>query len=227
MMRRSTALMFALLLLLFPTASNAQNNLGHTEEGIASFYGSKFHGKKTSSGELFNMWAMTAAHKTIPHNARVRVTNLDNSKSVLVRINDHGPHVKGRIIDLSRAAAAKIGMIGKGTARVRLEVVALDDRPDREKHKGNTEFYSVEIARARLSGYAVQLASFQHMGNLIHILNRLKNAGVDNAYVQMATVKGSPVHRIIVGDYETQAAAAWKLKTLREKGFTGFVFQIR
>ncbi|SDN90536.1 rare lipoprotein A [Desulfonauticus submarinus] len=93
------------------------------EEGFASWYGPKFHGKKTASGEIFNMYAYTAAHKVLPFQTKVRVTNLQNGKQVVVRINDRGPFVRGRIIDLSYQAAKALGMIGPGTARVRLEVV--------------------------------------------------------------------------------------------------------
>ena len=98
-------------------------SVGDTASGIASWYGPDFHGKKTSNGETYNMNAMTAAHKTLPMNTMVRVTNLGNGAQTTVRINDRGPFVAGRIIDLSKAAATSIGMIGTGTARVKLEVV--------------------------------------------------------------------------------------------------------
>lgn len=223
----TTALsLFLAVLLLLPATAAAQIDVGYAQTGIASYYGKKFHGRKTSSGEVFSMWAMTAAHKTIPLNAKVRVTNLGNGKSVVVRINDHGPHVRGRIIDLSRAAAAQIDMIKSGTARVKVEVLDLDSRPDHSKDRGNTEFFAVNIERADLTGFAVQIASFEHMENLIHHLDRLRAAGIDNAYVQMATVAGKLVHRIVVGDYETEEAANWKLRLLKEQGFQGFVLRI-
>jgi rare lipoprotein A len=97
------------------------------QEGVASYYADDFHGRKTANGEVFDMYAITAAHKELPFNSRVMVTNLDNGKRVVVRINDRGPFVKGRIIDLSYGAARKIGMIGPGTARVRLEVIEMGD----------------------------------------------------------------------------------------------------
>jgi rare lipoprotein A len=90
--------------------------------GLASFYGKKFHGRKTASGERFNMYAMTAAHKRLPFGTLVRVTHLKNGRSVAVRINDRGPFVRGRIIDLSYGAAKKLGMVSKGVARVRIRV---------------------------------------------------------------------------------------------------------
>jgi rare lipoprotein A len=91
--------------------------------GIASFYSDKFNGKRTASGEKFNNSAMTAAHKTLPFGSRVEVTNLRNKKSVVVRINDRGPHIKGRNIDLSKAAAKQIGLSHHGTAKVRLQIL--------------------------------------------------------------------------------------------------------
>lgn len=96
---------------------------GSSNYGRASWYGKEFHGKKTASGEKFNMYALTAAHKTLPFGTRVRVTNLANGKSVVVKINDRGPFVKGRIIDLSYAAAKKISLVGMGVVKVRLEIV--------------------------------------------------------------------------------------------------------
>ncbi|MEC5322248.1 septal ring lytic transglycosylase RlpA family protein [Aurantimonas sp. A3-2-R12] len=91
--------------------------------GAASYYGKRFHGRTTANGEKFNMNSMTAAHKTLPFGTKVRVTNQRNGKSVVVRINDRGPYAGGRVIDLSKAAASKIGMIQSGTARVRLDII--------------------------------------------------------------------------------------------------------
>ena len=94
---------------------------GYVAEGIASWYGPGLHGKATSSGERFNQNAMTAAHTILPFGSQVRVTHLENGKSVVVRINDRGPFVKNRIIDLAREPALKIGIVGKGSGRVRVE----------------------------------------------------------------------------------------------------------
>jgi len=102
------------------------NPLRFSESGVASWYGDDFNDRLTASGEKFNMNSMTAAHRTLPLNTVVRVTNLENGKTVLVRINDRGPYAKGRIIDLSAAAARKLGMRDEGTARVRLEVYDAD-----------------------------------------------------------------------------------------------------
>ena len=95
----------------------------YTAEGIASYYGKKFHGKPTASGEKFDMYADTAAHNTLPFGTIVRVTNLENGKSVEVKINDRGPFVKGRIVDLSYGAAEKLGMLVDGIVKVRIQEI--------------------------------------------------------------------------------------------------------
>ncbi len=97
---------------------------GDVITGTASYYADKFHGRKTANGEIFNMHDLTAAHKTLPFNTLLRVTNLRNNKSVKVRINDRGPFVKDRVIDLSLAAAKELDMLGTGTAEVRIEILA-------------------------------------------------------------------------------------------------------
>ena len=96
---------------------------GHAMEGIASWYGPGFHGRRTANGEVFNQNAHTAAHKTLPFGSRVRVINLENGRSMVVVINDRGPFVRGRVIDVSRRVAERLGFRGKGLARVRLQVV--------------------------------------------------------------------------------------------------------
>jgi len=92
------------------------------EEGIASWYGKPYHGRTTASGERYDMHALTAAHRTLPFQTMVKVINLDNRRSVVVRITDRGPFIKGRIIDLSKAAAKKLDMVERGIVRVRIEV---------------------------------------------------------------------------------------------------------
>ncbi|QBF25322.1 septal ring lytic transglycosylase RlpA family protein [Pseudomonas tructae] len=111
----------ALCTLLAGCASHAIDPRGYDKSGTASYYGSRHHGKRTASGEPFNQHGMTAAHRSLPFGTRVKVTNLNNERSVVVRINDRGPHSRGRLIDLSRAAAEKLGMIRSGTARVRVQ----------------------------------------------------------------------------------------------------------
>jgi len=107
-----------------PKQTQYTTKRGYTEVGKASYYGKKWHGRRTASGEMLNIYALTAAHKTLPFNTRVKVTRLDNHKSVIVRINDRGPFAPGRIIDLTDAAAERIGLLNDGVATVKLEVLA-------------------------------------------------------------------------------------------------------
>jgi rare lipoprotein A len=98
-----------------------------TLKGISSYYGEDFHGKLTANGEVYDMYGLTAAHKTLPLNTIVRVTNMENEKSLILRINDRGPYVKGRMLDCSYGAALKLGFIGNGTTKVKVEVIELGD----------------------------------------------------------------------------------------------------
>jgi len=98
-----------------------------TQIGIASYYGKKFHKKRTANGEIFNMYKVSAAHKSYPLGTKVRVTNLENGKSIKLVINDRGPFVKGRIIDLSYKAARKLDFVNQGTTKVRIDVIRLGD----------------------------------------------------------------------------------------------------
>jgi rare lipoprotein A len=109
-----------------PPTGHAKQVIFPVTEGKASFYANQFHGRKTANGETFNMDKLTAAHPSLPFGTWVRVTNLRNGKDVIVRINDRGPFVKGRIIDLSIGAAKEIGLIKTGTARVKLEALSSD-----------------------------------------------------------------------------------------------------
>ena len=122
---------FVLLLLLTAASATFAEELFKSNV-TASYYADKFHGKKTSSGETFNMYAFTAAHKTLPFNTIVKVTNLENGKSVNVRINDRGPFAEGREIDVSRAAAEKLNMLATGTAQVSIEIVQLGEAESTE-----------------------------------------------------------------------------------------------
>lgn len=113
----------ALLSLLAGCASHDIDPHGYDETGRASYYGAKHQGKRTASGERFNQHGLTAAHRGLPFGTRVKVTNLGNDKTVVVRINDRGPHTRGRLIDLSREAAERLGMLRSGTARVRVQAL--------------------------------------------------------------------------------------------------------
>jgi len=112
------------------TKSNKSNNTSSNKnisKGVSSWYGPNFHGKLTANGEVYDMYGITAAHKSLPLNTIVRVTNLDNGKSIILRINDRGPYVKDRVLDCSFGAAKKLGFYKKGTAFVKIEIIELGD----------------------------------------------------------------------------------------------------
>ncbi len=140
--------------------------IGYTQKGIASWYGPNFHGQYTSDGEIYNMYAFTAAHKTLPMNTIVKVTNLRSGKSVIVRINDRGPFVRGRIIDLSYAAAKKIGLDITGTAPVELKVI---------KFKGKNY----------VSGYMIQIGAFINPSGAKITANKYKNFGYNTKIIKI------------------------------------------
>ncbi len=137
-------------------------SVGDRFRGNASWYGPNFHGKFTSNGEHYNMWAMTAAHKTLPMNTIVKVTNRRNGKSTVVRINDRGPFVSTRIIDLSKAAASKIDMIGTGTAPVTLEVLGFKGKGE-HNIPTKKELKKLPQKMSLVGKYAIQIGSFSHI----------------------------------------------------------------
>lgn len=120
---RCLLLLPALSVLLLAGCASQRNALepGQAEEGVASYYGARHHGLRTASGERFDQNSLTAAHRTLPFGTQLRVTNLANERSVVVRVNDRGPRARSRIIDLSRGAAQRLGMTDDGTARVRIQ----------------------------------------------------------------------------------------------------------
>jgi rare lipoprotein A len=119
--------------------------IGDDFDGIASWYGPDFHSKKTSNGEIYDMYDMTAAHKTLPMNTVVKVENLENGKTIIVRINDRGPFVKGRIIDLSNKAAHEIDMVRRGTAKVKVSVLGYNGEID-NRNAPTIEIPSTQVA---------------------------------------------------------------------------------
>ncbi|WP_036820952.1 septal ring lytic transglycosylase RlpA family protein, partial [Photobacterium sanctipauli] len=130
------------------------------QEGDASWYGQKFHGHQTSNGEIYDMYSMTAAHKTLPLPSYVKVTNTNNGKTAIVRVNDRGPFHEGRIIDLSMAAAARLDVIKHGTAPVKIELiqVAKPDNPE-EWQSANPNYYFVQLAAVTNEAKAQEIAT--------------------------------------------------------------------
>ena len=162
-------------------------SVGDEFSGNASWYGPDFHGKLTSNGEIYNMHGMTAAHKTLPMNTIVKVTNKRNGLSTVVRINDRGPFVATRIIDLSNAAAKKINMIGHGTAPVTLEVLGFETKG---KRTIPTKQQMKKTSQTRTIGnFALQIASFSHIAGAIS--TQEKYNGVDGYKTAIKDVESS------------------------------------
>ena len=139
---------------------------GYIEEGIASWYGKKFHGRPTSNGEIFDMYKISAAHKTLPIDTSLKVTNLLNNKTIVVRVNDRGPFVAGRIIDLSFKAAEMLGIVVNGTAKVKIEAV----RVVTVNKKTGTDFISpVPLPDFRFGKFVIQVGSFKTLLNALQL----------------------------------------------------------
>jgi rare lipoprotein A len=160
---------------LLPTAE------GYKERGVASWYGPDFHSRPTSSGEPYDMYAMTAAHKTLPIPVFARVTNLSNGRSVVVRINDRGPFVGNRIIDLSYTAAHKLDMTRAGTAFVEVEVITPGSLPEVSRDLGAQPAPPLVATPPRLY---LQAGAFGVAGNAQQVATRLRDAGIANVSVR-------------------------------------------
>jgi rare lipoprotein A len=181
---------------------------GFIEEGVASWYGADFHGKKTANSEIYNMHAMTAAHKTLPLGTVVEVNNLENGKKAVVRINDRGPYVGTRIIDLSYEAATQIGMVRNGTAKVKIIALGTDDM-----------LLDDSNADAYFTGdFTIQAGAFSQKSNA----ERMK--GMMEQYVQDVQIvpfnkDGVTYYRVRAGQYSSLKKAQSHEKLLIDSGF--------
>jgi len=187
---------------------------GYSERGMASWYGPDFHGKRTSSGETYDMHAMTAAHKTLPIPTRVRVTNLANGKSVIVKVNDRGPFARGRIIDLSYAAAKKLEMIGPGTAEVKIEVVDRNGKPARVR--------TAPLKNSDPEGgdIYIQLGSFVSEANARRLMDELLSRREQPLQVKRVQAAQGVFYRVQLGPLADVDEAGSVQKRLKRKGYT-------
>jgi len=176
----------------------------YSKQGIASWYGPQFHGRPTANGEIYNMYSLTAAHRILPFQTRVRVTNLENGKSVQVRINDRGPFVKNRLIDLSYNAARQLDMIGQGTAKVRVEAVKVAANEDSAR-------------------YFVQLGSFSELQNARRLLRKTKSRGYSGSRIIRVSLDGRTFYRVQAGSFPNLALARKKLDRLRRTHPSSFI----
>lgn len=178
------------------------------ENGVASWYGPNFHGKLTANGEVYDMDGVTAAHRTLPFETILLVENLDNGKTVQVRINDRGPYAKDRIIDLSKGAAEQVDMLGPGTARVRLYLL-----------EGDLE--NSRITDIKVPTYTVQLGSYQDENEA-----KKHSEEIDGSFVEVVKVDGNTFYRVYKGTYTDPEDAKTEMARLNQQGHAGFLKQI-
>lgn len=198
---------------------------GYVEQGIASWYGTKFHGRRTSSGETYDMYAMTAAHKTLPLPTYARVTNKRNGRSIIVRINDRGPFHKNRIIDLSYAAATKLGIVTRGTGLV--EVRAIDPRRyGSAKTKGKlvdvaepqTEQAGSSATEEKKVEIFVQIGAFRVRENAQKLRAQFAALNVGKVVVHDGALDNAPIYKVRIGPLDTVAQADKTVEKLNELG---------
>lgn len=185
---------------------------GYNEKGIASWYGKDFHGRRTSNGEIYDMYAMTAAHKTLPMNTMLLVKNLDNGKKTVVRVNDRGPFVRGRIIDLSYTAAKNIGAVTRGIARV--QVIALGEK-NKGPGGGDLIYHDLSVGE-----FYVQIGAFAQKINAIKLQRRFTEAG-HTTVIQKYYGPDSILYRVQVYAGKNINLAERAEKALLEHGYRG------
>lgn len=173
-------------------------SVGDTQSGIASWYGPNFHGKKTSNGETYDMHAMTAAHKTYPMNTMVRVTNTNTGSSEIVRINDRGPFVSGRIIDLSNVAAKKLDVVARGTAPVKLEVVGFSGKQIAKNSAGSSVVGG---------DFMVQIGAFRNQNGANRFKNEYNNTSGYSSIVKVFELDGEPIYRVFLHGFKSEDEA--------------------
>ncbi len=208
----------------------------YKEKAVVSYYADKFHGKKTANGEIFNMYDMTCAHKTLPFNTVLRVTNLANGKTVDVRVNDRGPFVAGREADLSKGAASKLGMIQSGTANVKIQIVKMGANTKQSavsakkaqkiplaKSKGTTTVKTIK-KDAYKSGtlYDIQLGSFSDEKNAKNYAQKVAKAKFKNVAIQKSK-SGTKVSVIKVDGKNVPTL----VKQLEDSGFSNALVKER
>jgi rare lipoprotein A len=182
---------------------------GVSQTGIASWYGPDFHGKATASGEVYNQNELTAAHQTLPLGTRVMVTNLENGNATEVLVNDRGPFAKGRIIDLSYAAAQSINMVGPGTALVRLDVI---DSP-----------MPIDSIRSSLD-YTLQIGSFSQLQNAQQLRERLAKSFADVRITPLQS-RETTYYRVHLGSFSNRAAAEEQARQVSQAGYSVVIME--
>lgn len=186
---------------------------GYRETGMASWYGKQFHGRKTANGEKYNMYAKTAAHKTLPMNTMVLVRNLENGRETVVRVNDRGPFSRGRIIDLSYGAANDINMVRSGVART--EIIALGEATGSKGKKDELKFQDFNTG-----SFYIQVGSFLNRDNAVKLANSFADRGL-RITIHPYVNKGKTYHRVQVYAGTSLNLARQIEKQILGTGFSG------
>lgn len=188
---------------------------GYTERGLASWYGKDFHGRKTANGEVYDMYMLTAAHKTLPLGVYARVTNLENGKEVKVKVNDRGPFIRGRFLDLSYGAAKELGMVEAGVGRVELEII------------GNVPYQTAKgkASAGRVSStglFTIQVGAFVERENAAR-LKSLLEARYKDVYIASYETNLQKFYRVRVGAFENEKDALKVADELEAQNYTIFI----
>jgi len=170
---------------------------GYFERGVASWYGEKFHGHKTSNGETFDMYKVSAAHKSLPIPSFLRVTNLDNNRSIIVRVNDRGPFHGDRIIDLSYAAAVKLGYADRGTARVELEAIVVNtDEPSERRQQPQL----ARVGSGKIADQYLQVGAYSQRESAQEVAQQLRSLTRQPVRIEeVISSQGQRLHRVRIG----------------------------
>ncbi len=190
---------------------------GFEQKGIASWYGKPFHGRKTSNGETYNMYSRTAAHKTLPMNTNVLVKNLDNGREMVVRINDRGPFVRGRIIDLSHTGATELGIINRGTARVYISALGEAVTVEEEGQKVKRFLPHEDFNRGN---FYVQIGSFTNKDNALRLKTKMEAKGHEVS-VRLYDRGDKIFHRVQIRAGFEMADANKTLDLFTQMGYSG------
>jgi peptidoglycan lytic transglycosylase len=205
------------------------------QTGIASYYADKFVGHTTANGEKYKHSKLTAAHKTLPFGTLLKVKNLENGKEVTVRVNDRGPFVKDRIIDLSKSAAEELDFINKGITNV--EIVSIGnsdaqrvtystlDRPPDDDFELPSKYYSISVNEQKISGYGVQIGSYREMVNLVQLAEELQKAYNDRIFIQVSIIQEVKYYKIIIGHLKSREKVSKLYDKLRQDYPGSFVIK--
>lgn len=223
------SLLFSTFFILFGVTCLAQ-----IQTGKASFYADKFEGRPTASGEKYKHSKLTAAHKSLPFGTKVKVTNIANGQFVEVIVNDRGPYVDGRIIDLSKSAAEKLGFINQGLADVQVEVIDAGQGKTSDPVQvigqvsvEEKEFYDFEIERLQPTGFGVQIGTYQELVNLMRLADNLKSSYQKKVTVQVKVINGIKYYGLILGQFSSRAKAEAFREELRKKFPDAFIVEYK